>query len=289
MKRLVGGTRSPRRVSPNVEEVASAECPIGPGSPRPSKRSGGGEPGTKLGHEVLVVSALGVLSIFGCAKDEPKSNGNELSKANAAIKALAEADTEVVAECQRAADACNAKVPDGKAVDVCERLAARCDALNERLAAGRGPAVGCWNAVEACTEHAPERAQCLSDPTVCEALAEDLAKQRDKALACEARVQSCLTRTEDLPEAALVSCENIAAACEHAAAAGNKGDAGSDDVDDDDDDDGEDRADGGPAGEQGESDDDDDAQGEDGSGAKPHPAHPVTPRGHSAPADAGVD
>jgi putative ATP-binding cassette transporter len=55
---VLGETRScseePRRVSPNVEEVPSAECPIGPGSTRPSKRSGGGEPGTNLGHEVLV-------------------------------------------------------------------------------------------------------------------------------------------------------------------------------------------------------------------------------------------
>jgi hypothetical protein len=33
---LVGETRSPRRVSPNVEEVPSAECPIGPASTRPS-------------------------------------------------------------------------------------------------------------------------------------------------------------------------------------------------------------------------------------------------------------
>jgi hypothetical protein len=40
-------------VRPNVEEGPSAECPIGPGSTRPSKRSGGGEPGTNLGHEVL--------------------------------------------------------------------------------------------------------------------------------------------------------------------------------------------------------------------------------------------
>jgi D-cysteine desulfhydrase len=33
-------TRSPRRVSPNVEEGPSAECPIGPGSTRPPSRSG---------------------------------------------------------------------------------------------------------------------------------------------------------------------------------------------------------------------------------------------------------
>jgi hypothetical protein len=37
---VLGETGSPRRVSPNVEEVPSAECPIGPGSTRPSKRSG---------------------------------------------------------------------------------------------------------------------------------------------------------------------------------------------------------------------------------------------------------
>jgi hypothetical protein len=52
---LVGETRSPRRVSPNVEEGPSAECPIGTGStcPSPAQR-GRGEPGTNLGHEVLL-------------------------------------------------------------------------------------------------------------------------------------------------------------------------------------------------------------------------------------------
>jgi tetratricopeptide (TPR) repeat protein len=51
---LVGETRSPRRVFPDVEEGPSAECPIGPGSTRPSPAQRGcGEPGTNLGHEVL--------------------------------------------------------------------------------------------------------------------------------------------------------------------------------------------------------------------------------------------
>jgi signal transduction histidine kinase/CheY-like chemotaxis protein len=52
---LVGETRSPRRVSPNVEEGPSADCPIGSGStcPSPAQR-GRGEPGTNLGHEILV-------------------------------------------------------------------------------------------------------------------------------------------------------------------------------------------------------------------------------------------
>jgi hypothetical protein len=39
-RHLLGETRSPRRVSPHVEEGPSAECPIGPGSTRPSQRSG---------------------------------------------------------------------------------------------------------------------------------------------------------------------------------------------------------------------------------------------------------
>src|SRR6185295_863661 len=58
MASLVGETRSPRRVSPNVEEEPSAECPIGPGSTRPSSAAGCGEPGTNLGHEVLVWRSL---------------------------------------------------------------------------------------------------------------------------------------------------------------------------------------------------------------------------------------
>jgi hypothetical protein len=51
---LVGETRSPRRVSPNVEEVPNAGMPIWPGSPRPSPaQRGRGEPGSDLGHEIL--------------------------------------------------------------------------------------------------------------------------------------------------------------------------------------------------------------------------------------------
>jgi predicted metal-binding protein len=51
---LVGETRSPRRVSPNVEEIPNADMPIWPGSTRPSPaQRGRGEPGTDLGHEVL--------------------------------------------------------------------------------------------------------------------------------------------------------------------------------------------------------------------------------------------
>jgi cyanocobalamin reductase (cyanide-eliminating) / alkylcobalamin dealkylase len=51
---LSGETRSPRRVSPDVEAVPNAEKPIWSGSTRPSPaQRGQGEPGTDLGHEAL--------------------------------------------------------------------------------------------------------------------------------------------------------------------------------------------------------------------------------------------
>jgi hypothetical protein len=51
---LVGETRSPRRVSPNVAEGPNADMPFWPGSTRPSPaQRGRGEPGTDLGYEVL--------------------------------------------------------------------------------------------------------------------------------------------------------------------------------------------------------------------------------------------
>jgi DNA-binding winged helix-turn-helix (wHTH) protein/tetratricopeptide (TPR) repeat protein len=56
---LAGGplreTRSPRRVSTDVEEGPNAKCPIGSGStcPSPAQR-GRGEPGTNPGHEALL-------------------------------------------------------------------------------------------------------------------------------------------------------------------------------------------------------------------------------------------
>jgi hypothetical protein len=59
---LLGETRSPRRVSTDVKEGTSAECPIVPGStcPSPAQR-GRGEPGTNLGHEVLVAERAGIV------------------------------------------------------------------------------------------------------------------------------------------------------------------------------------------------------------------------------------
>jgi hypothetical protein len=67
---LVGETRSPRRLlpnteAPNVDEVPNAECPIGPGSTRPSPaQRGRGEPGTNLGHEVLVPLAGLLITVW---------------------------------------------------------------------------------------------------------------------------------------------------------------------------------------------------------------------------------
>jgi hypothetical protein len=245
----------------------------------------------------IFASALSLLSVLGCSKDDPKPAADELSRGNAAIRAMTELDTQAVAECQRAVDACEARVPEGKAAGVCERLAARCDTLNERLANGRGPAVACWKALDACEQHAPEQAGCSSDPSLCEALANDAARERDKTLECQNRVQACLTRSESLPEAAAVACDNMAAACERAAAGRDKGDAGAED----DDDEQGDRRDAGAASddddEQGddqdedESDDqDEDEDGDEGNGSKPRPDRPdgANGRGRGGRADAGV-
>jgi hypothetical protein len=228
----------------------------------------------------LVVSSLGLLSVLGCAEIEPKPETRELSRAAAAIRALSELDDKAVAACQRAVDACEERVPDAAGVDVCERLAARCTALNERLAEERGPAVGCWTAIENCEQNTPEQAQCSRDPARCEGLADEVAQDRDKAVKCEARVQSCLTRAADLPEAALVACENIAAVCERAAAndAGVDvdGGAGAPDENENENED--------------EDEDEDEAEGDDdGSRPKPRPARPENGNDRGERADAGTE
>ena len=50
---LVGETRSPRRVSPNIHKVPNARTPVLPVSTRPSPAGDAAKPGTDLGHEVL--------------------------------------------------------------------------------------------------------------------------------------------------------------------------------------------------------------------------------------------
>jgi hypothetical protein len=227
-----------------------------------------------------VLSALALTLTVGCSKSEPPPEPPPLSQAVAAIEALSELDGQAVARCEQAVDACNQRLPETAAVKVCQRLADRCDALAARLTEARGPAVACWNALRACEEHAPEQAQCSRDASLCEALAEEDAQERDRAVRCEDRVQACLTRAEELPEAALKACDNIAASCERAAGGKDKADAGVNDDDDQDDDDQDDD----------DQDDDDDDQGEDaGKPARPDRPKDSPGRGPRDRADAGVE
>ena len=193
---------------------------------------------------------------LGCSTDTPAPGAAASSRATLALQALTTRDSQATARCRAAVDACQTRVVDAAPGDVCERLADRCDALEAKLAEARGPAVHCWQGVRACEEHAPDQAQCSRDATGCEALDEGAADDRSRAVECTDRVQACLTRAADLPAAALVACDNIAAACEHAAAAG-AGHAGRDaGADEDDATKGDDAIDAGD-------DDDDDDQGED--------------------------
>lgn len=237
-----------------------------------------------------LLSALGLCAGFGChtAATEPGTSGS--ARATAAIRALGERDGSAVAQCQRAVDACNARLPDAAGGGACTRLAERCDALQDRLAELREPSEGCWRAVDACDTRAPEQAHCSRDLSLCDSLDQEASGDRDKALECEARVQACLLRAEQLPEAALVACENIAAACDRVAEKRDKpqrSDAGTqsdDDESQDDDSSGHD-----DANDDGTSDGDDSAGDDDGVGAqRPRSPRPNVGRGRDRAPDGGV-
>jgi hypothetical protein len=237
----------------------------------------------------VLLSGLGLFAAIACNTATTQPDASLSAQATAAIRALGERDGQAVAQCQRAVDSCKARVPDAAGSAVCTRLAERCDALQDRLAELRGPAEGCLRAVDACQERAPEQAQCSRDLSLCDALDEDASTDRDKTLECEARVQSCLVRAEALPDAALVACENMAAACDRVAenrANAGSGDAGASDDDSSGDDssesDDDDVSDGG-ADDSSESDEDD-GVGNPG----PRPDRPPVGRGRDR-ADAGVE
>lgn len=238
----------------------------------------------------VLLSALGLFAAFGCHTATPEPGESLSAQATAAIRAAGERDGNAVAQCQRAVDACNARVPDAAGSGVCTRLAERCDALQDRLAELRGPAEGCWRAVDACERHTPEQAQCSRDLSLCDALDVDASAARDNTLECEARVQTCLERAEALPAAALVACENMAAACDRVAenrANAGRGDAGAsaDDDSSGDDDSADDEASDGGSDDGSESDDD--ARGE--GTQRPRPDRPPVGRGNGHAKDAGVE
>jgi hypothetical protein len=230
-----------------------------------------------------LISTLGLLAAVGCGSNQPQQQP-ELSRATAAIADLGARDAEPVAQCRRAVDACNARLPDAAPADVCTRIAARCDALEAHLAEVRGPTLRCWHSVQACEQHTTDPATCSDDAARCDSLESDSNEDRNGVVACEARVQDCLTRAETLPEAALVACDNMAAACERvseiqAEHAAERADAGRDERDD------EQEAD--------EQDDDEQAADDADAGAGRARGRPVdVPRGRgggSRDADAGVD
>lgn len=239
------------------------------------------------------LSTVGLLAGLACNTTPAEPAPSTSERATAALQALVARDTDAVSRCQRAVDACNARVPDAAGNGVCTRLADRCAALEERLAELRGPAEGCWRAAATCDDAAPETARCPSDLALCGGMSEDAATDRDQALECEARVQACLLRAQDLPAAALVACENMAAACDRVAA--NRADAGDGDAgaasgdDSAGDDSGNDSSgddDGADAGAadapSGDDDDDDDAV--DG---EPRPVRPPPGRGRDRAPNAG--
>jgi hypothetical protein len=161
-----------------------------------------------------VLCALGLLLLAGCNSQTPRTQNSETLRASAALEALSSKDSVAVAQCDHAVENCEARLPDAAPSGVCERLAQHCSELQEHLREVRAPAVGCWKAVEACAEHAADQAQCNRDAALCEPVDVAVTEDRATVVECSVKVEACLSRAVDLPEAAMVSCENIAAACE---------------------------------------------------------------------------
>jgi hypothetical protein len=161
------------------------------------------------------LSTFGLLLIAGCTTESPRQSPEATSSALAALTAR---DDAALAQCGRAVEQCEEQRPDAAPAAVCDRLAEHCGQLLEHLSELREPAVGCLRRVEACAEHAPEQAQCTREASVCEPVAEAAAEDGQPVIYCSERVEDCLTRIAELPDAAAVSCENIAAACERVAA-----------------------------------------------------------------------
>jgi hypothetical protein len=177
-----------------------------------------------------LLSALALVLAASCAKSDVPIQSEE--RASQALQALSVRDEERVARCNESADVCTQHV-SSLGAEPCTRLAEHCTDLQQRLEEVRSPAVGCWRAVQECAAHTPEQAQCRRDPAECESTEDQVDVERDPVVACSERVEACLVRVAELPAAAAVSCDNIAAACERAAKGGPDAGPGSDDEQDD--------------------------------------------------------
>jgi len=165
-----------------------------------------------------VVSGFALLLALGCSSQARVGQNADSNQVSTALQALTARDEQVVAQCGQAVQRCEQRLPDAAPSAVCEKLVEHCGELQAHLDEVRSHVVGCLNGVQACQEHAPEQAQCSRDITSCEPLAKGADADRDTVLQCSDKVQSCLIRVASLPEAAAVSCENMAAACERVSA-----------------------------------------------------------------------
>jgi len=161
-----------------------------------------------------VTSGFALLLALGCGSQTKVEQDSDPQPVSTALQALAARDEQVVAQCGQAVQHCEQQLPDAAPSSVCQRLLEHCDELQAHLEEVRAHVVGCLHGVQACQEHAPEQAQCSRDVSRCEPLAEGADEDRDTVLQCSDKVQACLVRVASLPEAAAVSCENMAAACE---------------------------------------------------------------------------
>ncbi|HKO91545.1 MAG TPA: hypothetical protein VJU61_10355 [Polyangiaceae bacterium] len=161
-----------------------------------------------------VTSGFALLLALGCNSQTKADPNGDSNPAGTALQALTARDEQVVAQCGQAVQRCEQQLPDAAPSSVCQKLLEHCGELQAHLEDVRAHVVGCLNGVQACQEHAPEQAHCSRDVSRCEPLAEGADEDRDTLLQCSDKVQSCLLRVASLPEAAAVSCENMAVACE---------------------------------------------------------------------------
>src|SRR5688572_24746407 len=74
---ILGETRSPRRVFPNIDEVPNARTPTLPVSTRPSPVGDAAKPGTDLRHEALVRCIMPHVQVAGLGVIETGSRSEE--------------------------------------------------------------------------------------------------------------------------------------------------------------------------------------------------------------------
>ncbi len=186
-----------------------------------------GRPPRALGRlSAWLAAGPGLIALLACSQRATQTSPTGQSEA--ALERAAAEDVRAVEACREVAARCALRLtgdpsdyddPDAGEPTGCAGRVARCDRLENHFASLLDPVRTCVESRRGCDEASEGR--CGLGQGQCEALMSAAEEARAPLVRCQARVAACLSRGAEDAGPPTRACENMQAACDRMAEAGN--------------------------------------------------------------------